>query len=572
MIRELAIRDLGVINGATIEFSPGFTAVTGETGAGKTMVVTALGLILGSRADPGGVRAGAGAAHAEGRFAVMGAVGVAEQLDEAGGELDGDELILARRVGSDGRSRAFAGGRSVPAGVLARIGERLVAVHGQSDQLRLSSLAAQRELLDGYIGEVLTPLLSEYLVVFEARREARGRLDGLRSTREQRVREAAELRRALEEIAAVAPGRGEDEGLDARIAVLSHAEEIRESIAEASMALAGAADGRDGADDAVGLVERARRALERAAEVDGSLGALAVSLAEARYAIEDVNGELSRYLGSFDEAGQGELASALERRALLRDLARAYGPSLDDVIAYDAAGVGRLLELESDGETTAGLEQEIARLDGRIEELADRITALRAEGASRLETAVTAELSALAMPGARILVRLGSQPDYTATGRDAVEILLAPHQGAEPRAIAKGASGGELSRVMLAIEVVAAEVSGVPTYVFDEVDAGVGGAAAIEIGRRLARLARFSQVIVVTHLAQVAAFADTQIRVRKDAAGGFTTSSVEVLREQERPAELARMLSGLDGSESGLAHARELLEMARAAGADPSPS
>ncbi len=566
MITELSISDLGVIERATLEFSPGFTAVTGETGAGKTMVITALELIRGARADQGAVRAGAAAATAEARFEVEPDGSVAEAIDEAGGELDGTELIVARRVGADGRSRAFAGGRSVPAGVLAELGHRLVAIHGQSEQLRLASSASQRDLLDRYIGDDATRLLSEYSDVFSRRNESRRRLAELTADRAARSAEAAALRQALDEIAAIAPNAEEDRELDQRIAVLSHGEDLRLAAAEAAAALI-SEDSDTVPSDAIGLVEIARKALERAAAVDESIAGLAASLAEARYALEDVNTELTRYLDSFDAGGPGELEAALERRAQLRELARRYGPTLADVINYDAAGVARLLELDTDDETIDALTEEVSALDAQLAAAAERLTNVRAEGAQRFGEAVTHELAALAMPGARIHIDITPLDEFTATGADRVEILLSAHSGADPRPLGKGASGGELSRIMLAIEVVGAHAGDVPTYIFDEVDAGVGGAAAIEIGRRLAVLARHSQVIVVTHLAQVAAFADSQLRVRKDADGGYTSSSVTALGDDERASELARMLSGLDESETGLAHARELLDLARAASA-----
>lgn len=571
MITELSISDLGVIENATLEFSPGFTAVTGETGAGKTMVVTALGLILGARSDQGAVRRGASAARADGRFDVSTIHEVSRTIEDAGGQLDDGELILARKVASDGKSRAYAGGRSVPAGVLTDLGKRLVAVHGQSDQLRLASTSEQRELLDRFIGEAAARAASDYAAIYTERKARRERLDALVADRDSRVAEAARLREALEAIAAVAPTAGEDDELDQRIAVLTHGEELRLSAAEAAAALAADGSVTDSA-DAIGLVEAARKALERAAAVDEHLGPLAASLAEARYALEDVNTELGRYLDSFDAGGPGDLEEALARRAALRDITRAYGPTIDDVIAFDAAGLNRLIELESDDDTIAVLDAELQEDELRIAAAAEALTEARRRGAERLSEAVTAEVQALAMPGASIHVSVTALDDYSATGRDKVEILLAPHPDADPRPVAKGASGGELSRVMLAIEVVAAQTGDVATYVFDEVDAGVGGAAAIEIGKRLARLSRYSQVIVVTHLAQVAAFADTHVRVLKDASGGYTSSSVRSVSGDERVAELARMLSGLDESETGIAHARELIELARAASAENASS
>lgn len=558
----MRISDLGVIEDATLEFSPGFTVVTGETGAGKTMVVTALTLILGARADQGAVRSGALAANAEGRFEAASVDGVVEAVDAAGGQLDGTELILSRRVGADGRSRAFAGGRSVPAGVLADVGARLVAIHGQNDQTRLVSSAAQRELLDGCIGAAASDAIAEYGKIFAERRESRRKLAEITADRDVRAREAEELRRALDDIAAVSPKDNEDVEIDERIARLAHSEELRRAVSEAAAALTTDVSSSDNV-DAIGLVEVARKALDKVAGFDEALAALTDSLTEARYALEDVNAELATYSDSFDAGGPGELEAAQERHAQLRELARKYGPTLADVKAFDARGVERLLELESDDETVGTLQRRVSELDAQLDAAAVRLTEVRQAGAASFAEAVTAELAALAMPGASIHIAVTELDDFTATGRDKVEILLQPHSEADPRPLAKAASGGELSRVMLAIEVVAAGAGGVPTYIFDEVDAGVGGAAAIEIGRRLAKLSTHAQVIAVTHLAQVAAFADTQLQVSKDADGGYTSSSVTALDDTERVAELARMLSGLGDSATGLAHARELLELAR---------
>ncbi|MGX5697145.1 DNA repair protein RecN [Agromyces soli] len=560
MIEELGIRDLGVIAEATLPLGPGFTAVTGETGAGKTMVVTALGLLLGARSDAGSVRAGAKQAWVEGRWLLADPDAIAERVAETGGEIEAGELLLGRSVSSEGRSRAVVGGRSAPVGVLAELGEQLVVVHGQADQQRLRSSTAQREALDRFAGPELASALDEYRTAFDAWRADRAELVRLREAHDARAREAEELREALDEIERADPQPGEDVELHERAERLSNLEELRLAAAQARE-LVSAEESPDDAPDAVALVESARRHLERVAGFDAALAPISEALANAGFLLADAAAELSGYLASLDADGARELELVQERRALLAGLGRRHG-TLDEVLEFRRTGGLRLVELDGDDDRIAVLEASVERLEGEVDRLAERATELRREAATRLETAVTAELAALAMPDAVLGVTVEPLDEPTAHGRDQVQILLRPHPGAEPRSVSRGASGGELSRVMLAIEVVIGAVDPVPTFVFDEVDAGVGGAAAIEIGRRLARLAERSQVIVVTHLAQVAAFASNHLTVVKGTDGQVIASSVRQLAGTEREAEMARLLSGLSDSESGLAHARELLEIA----------
>ena len=566
MIEEINIKDLGVIAEATLPLGPGFTAITGETGAGKTMVVTALGLLLGARSDSGTVRVGAQQSWVEGRWRVPAAGAIAERVQETGGDVDpigesGDaELVVSRSVAPEGRSRAYAGGRSAPVAVLAELGERLVVVHGQSEQLRLKSATAQREALDRFAGAALETSLARYQQVWRRWRDGSRELEQLTGDRDRRAREADELRAALDEIEQAAPQPGEDAELDERVERLENVETLRVAAAEAREQLS--AEETEGP-DALSLVDGARRALEHAARHDGALGELAGSLQAAQYQLADAAAQLSSYIAGLDTDGARDLELLHERKALLAGLVRKYGPSLDDVIARLDRGSARLFELDGDEDRITALEAQVDDDARAAETLAAEVTAARVSAGERLAASVTAELAALAMPDARIVVEVGDRGELGASGRDTVAILLRPHPGSEPRPLGRGASGGELSRVMLAIEVVLAGTDPVPTFVFDEVDAGVGGAAAIEIGRRLAKLAETSQVLVVTHLAQVAAFANNHLTVVKDTGGAVTESSVRQLAGAEREAEMARLLSGLADSDSGIAHARELLEAAR---------
>ncbi len=556
----MTLRDLGVIARATLPIGPGFTAITGETGAGKTMVVTGLSLLMGARSDAGAVRAGARQAVAEGVWIVPETGGVSERVADAGGEVEpiGDglaELYLARTVTAEGRSRASVGGRSAPAGVLADLAEQLVVVHGQSDQLRLRSAAAQRDALDRFGAETIAPLAAEYRERFEGLRALTAELTELTERRDERAQEASRLRAALAELEQVDPQPGEDLELAQRAERLANAEDLRAAATLAHEALSGEGD----TPDVLGLLAEARRALERASASDTALQAHVQTLEDLGYRSADLAAELSGYLADLDESGPHELAAVEERRAAIGALVRAHG-SLDDALALRTAGGVRLAELDDDGDRVERLTAEADAAASVLDDVAARLTAARAAAAAKLAEAVTDELRALALPDATVVVAVDPAAP-TATGRDEVTILLAPHPGAEPRPVARSASGGELSRVMLAIEVVIAGADSVPTFVFDEIDAGIGGAAAIEVGRRLADLARTSQVIVVTHLAQVAAFANNHLSVVKASDGSVTASSVRALAGADREAEMARLLSGLPDSPAALEHARELLSL-----------
>lgn len=561
MIEEIRIRNLGVISEAVLPLGPGFTAITGETGAGKTMVVTALALLRGARADATTVRTGSETAWVEGRWVLADPATIQELVTEAGVELADDELLLGRSVSAEGRSRAIVSGRSTPISLLTDLGERLVAVHGQSDQSRLRSTVAQRDALDRFAGADFASALADYQHAFRRWHANAAELQSIVTAQEIRAREADELRLAVAEIAAVAPQPGEDVSLATLAERLTHTEELRTATALAREAL-NSEESEGG--DALALVDASRRHLARVAGVDPILDVVAEELAQISFQLADVAHRLSSHLANVEGEGEHDLDIIQERRAELAALMRKHGPSLEDVIAFYESGGARLSELESDAERIADLTQIVNADLTLVVDGAIALHAIRVDAAARLATLVSAELVALAMPDAQLFVAVTEVAEPTLSGADAVEFLLRPHPGAEPRPVARSASGGELSRVMLALEVVIAGEDSVPTFVFDEVDAGVGGAAAIEIGRRLAKLSEKAQVIVVTHLAQVAAFANNHLRVVKDTGGEVTVSSVQALRGETRVAEMARLLSGLPDSESGLAHARELIELASA--------
>lgn len=587
MLAEIRIEALGAINAATAEFDGGLTVLTGETGAGKTMVVTGLHLLGGARADATKVRSGADRAVVEGRFttADLGELVIAhveEILDSSGAERDDDgSVIAARSVNRDGPSRAFLGGRSVPAKSLSEFTNELLTLHGQNDQLRLMRPDEQRAALDRYAD--VGNRLQRYRAVREEWLGARRDLEDRRRRTRELAQEADRLQFALNEIDVVAPQSGEDEALVADIRRLSELDALRDAVQTARAALAG--DGDEGADgfSAAGAVGQARTALENTD--DTPLKALAEQLGSALTVLVDVSGELSHYLSELP-SDASTLETKLARQAELRTLTRKYAADIDGVLSWAKEARERLSQLDVSEETLAGMERRVAELQNKVVAAAEDVTKVRVKAAKGLSKAVTAELSGLAMSGAEFVISVAplvarvddsaplALPSGTTVhaghdGVDAVEFGFAAHGGSDLLPLNKSASGGELSRVMLALEVVLSASTEGTTMVFDEVDAGVGGRAAVQIGRRLARLARTHQVIVVTHLPQVAAYADAHLVVegvsgRDDGKKARAKSSgVRRLDDDDRVAELARMLAGLGESDSGRAHARDLLDAAR---------
>jgi DNA repair protein RecN (Recombination protein N) len=575
MLEEVRITGLGVIDEAVLELSAGFNVFTGETGAGKTMVVSGLGLLFGGRADPSRVRPGADRAVVEGRLRVEPGGNVARQVSDSGGDLDddGSTLILVRSVSSEGRSRATAGGRSVPVSLLTYLADDLVAVHGQADQQQLLRPGRQRQALDQFSGPEFARLLADYQRVYHRHQQVGAELAELTTMARERAREAGDLRRGVDEVQRAEPVEGEDIELMAEEERLANADALHAAATTAHQALVGdPASGDYDTSDVTGLLATARAALEGAAHHDAQLAGLAGRVSEAAYLLADVAAELASYIESV-EADPVRLAAVQQRRAELTRLIRNYGAGvpggppggdLAAVLAWAKSAGARLAELDNDEDKISVLQEEEAGLAASVADLAGQLTAARTRTAGRFAEQVTAELTALAMPHARIVVAVTQAPGFGPHGGDEVEIRMAAHPGAPAVPLNKGASGGELSRVMLAIEVVFAGADPVPTFVFDEVDAGVGGKAAVEIGRRLARLARLAQVIVVTHLPQVAAFADTHLVVEKTSDGSVVHSGISKLDDDGRVRELSRMLAGLEDSEFGRAHAGELLAAAAA--------
>jgi DNA repair protein RecN (Recombination protein N) len=579
MLTEIRIESLGAISAAVGEFGRGLTVLTGETGTGKTMVVTGLHLLGGGRADANRVRSGAERAVVEGRFTTTDLDDAAiaqldEMLDASGAERDEDGSVIAlRSVSRDGPSRAYLGGRSVPAKSLGDFTTELLTLHGQNDQLRLMRPEEQRGALDRFAKAAAA--LERYRKVRDEWLAARRDLLDRRSRMRELALEADRLNFGLNEIDAVDPQPGEDDALVAEIVRLSELDTLREAAATARAELIAQLDDVAGA-SAVDALGRARAALE--STDDAKLQALAGQISEALTVVTDAGHELGSYLEELP-VDASALESKLARQAELRTLTRKYAADVDGVLRWAAESRDRLAQLDVSEEGLAALERRADQLAVELASAATDLSVVRSKAAKRLAKAVTAELSGLAMADAQftidVTIDVAPAPDDPAAltlssgelaragadGVDQVEFGFAAHRGMTELPLAKSASGGELSRVMLALEVVLAASAAGTTMVFDEVDAGVGGRAAVQIGRRLARLARTHQVIVVTHLPQVAAYADVHLVVH--GAGPRGTSVVRRVTDDERVAELARMLAGLGESDSGRAHARELLDAAQ---------
>lgn len=566
MLDEVRIHDLGVIQEATLDFHSGFTVVSGETGAGKTMVLTGIGMLLGAKPDARKVRKGEAKAHAEGIFAAPADHPAIQQVRELGGDIDqvvdtdqkttAAEVIVRRSLFANGRTRAFAGGRTVPVGALGEVTSSLVAVHGQADQLLLRSAAKQRSILDAYAGTEFAAQLSAYRADWAQCQELGQQLEELQTSQRQRAEEAATLRRGLELIESIDPQEDEQDELQAEIDRLSNVEDLRAVAESGRIAFYGDDVGSSGMVGVCDLLNEVRDQLVDSP--DPQLRELGVEVRSMASAAKGVGEELAGFASSV-HADPARLAAAQERLADLTKLTRLYGDTISDVLAWSAESAQRLVELDDDPGRVELLQHQIDDLQAKLAERASVMHTMRCAAAHSLSEQVTTELSGLAMKSARFVVDVTDIGKLTPQGSDAVQLLLSAHSGADPVPLAEGASGGELSRVMLALQVVIAGSDDVPTFIFDEVDAGVGGAAAVEIGRRLAALARQAQVVVVTHLPQVAAFADRHLVVRKSDNGQVTTSGVQEVSGDDRVVELARMLAGQADSVSARVHARELL-------------
>ena len=568
-LEEISIRNLGIIDQSTIELGSGLNVLTGETGAGKTMILTALALVLGGKSDSSLVRTGTERLVASAQFNLPSvAPDLQEIVDSSGSDISDGSLILTRTVNSDGKSKAVAGGTTVPAATLASFADQLVEIHGQAANHQIVKAARQRELLDRYAGAKFSKELSLYQEVFSSYNELKARIKSAVDSASKKDREILELEEFLLGWQKLKAVRGEYAETTNQIARLSSVEDLRSASAGATEALSEETSG------ALTVLGAARRFLDIAKGKDSKLDEIAGSIAEGFFLIDDAARELTSYLTAL-EADPGKLDVLQSRKAAINGFLKKYGSSIDpdeDLILLAARAKGAkeaIADLNGGEDRIKELQNELAGIKNELVKSAKKLTDLRNEAALALSKEVTTEISALAMPHTVFSIAITSanytgalkESDFTNLGCDEIAMQIQGHAGAPLIALGKGASGGEMSRIMLALEVVLAQTHPVGTYIFDEVDAGVGGKAAIEVGRRLAALAKHTQVIVVTHLPQVAAWADTHFVVKKSSDGSVSQSDVTKLEDKARVEEIARMLAGLEGSASAQEHAAELLAM-----------
>ena len=562
-LEQLSIRSLGVIESADLEFTPGFTVLTGETGAGKTMVLTALGLILGAKSDADFVRTGSDRLVVSSRFRLP--EHMHKHVHELDGEVEDGEVIISRSVTQQGKSRITAGGVQVSATQVNALAQELVEVHAQSSTARLLKPAIQRDLLDAY--GLYEDQLKSYQNAYASYKELSARIKDLKSSLQERDREIAALKVFVEDFSEANPQPGELEEIENQLSKLGSVESINSELTSALNAL------EDEDQSAINFLQLARKHLESVRDKDSDLDPLLDRFLDSLYATQEVSGELGRYLATL-EANPARFEELQLRKAKLNLLLKKYGKGSERAQGYallleEGAGAAlRIADLTGGDARLAQMENELKEKFAILRESANELTKLRSETGRELSQLVSNELTALSMPNSQVIIAIessdSSEPkNYTDAGLDEVKFLFTSHTGAAPLPLSKAASGGELSRVMLSIEIVLAKNSPVGTYIFDEVDAGVGGKAAIEVGRRLHLLAQSAQVIVVTHLPQVAVWADNHLVVSKDESGSYSQSSVVRVEDELRKREIARLLSGQDQSVSAQEHAAELLELVR---------
>ena len=565
-LEEISIRNLGIIDTSSLELSRGLNVLTGETGAGKTMILTALSLLLGAKSDSSLVRHGSERLVTSATFSIP--ASLSAQIQDLGGIVEDGSLILTRSVSSDGKSKATASGATVNASTLGEITEPLIAIHGQSANTQIVKSVRQRELLDLFAGSELNVSLGRYVETFNAYNEMKGKLKALITSASARDSQIADLELLAKQWATLKPTRNEFAAIEDEIRKLASVEDLRIAASGAGLALG---DEDAGALTVLGQV---RKFLEAAKGKDQALDEIAASVAEGFFLIDDAHVALTSYLASL-EADPTRLDFLHERKAALLAFVKKWGGAgnVDDEMAEIAVRVKSAKEMIAD---LNGGQDRIAELEGEIKTVkiklvsdAQSLTAARTSAAEKLSDGVTNEIAGLSMPHTRFYADVITpdyagnlkESDFTITGCDEIIMSIQAHKDGPKVALGKGASGGEMSRIMLALEVVIAASAPVGTYIFDEVDAGVGGKAAIEVGRRLHALSQHAQVIVVTHLPQVAAWADRHFVVAKDSDGQVVQSGVSQLDEQARVSEIARMLAGLDESVSAQEHAAELLAM-----------
>ena len=560
-LEEISIRSLGVIESSNIEFKPGLTVLTGETGAGKTMVLTALGLVLGSKSDSDLVRAGQERAIVTGKFAVP--KDLATQIIDAGGEIEEESVVISRTVSTAGKSRVLVGGVVSSAAAVSSFASSLVEIHAQSSSSKLTKPGVARELLDRFAGIDLTA----YQQTFDQYQQMLRRINELKEQLSQADRQIAELSELADEFAKLNPKSGELVEIENEIAKLGSVEVLNQAVSAALNLF----ENEDLS--AVNMLQQIRKSLDQVNGKDKQLDAITERYTESLLNLQDISSDLSSYLSQL-EADPNRFEKLQDRKASLNSLLKRYGKGSDKEAAFEQLLIDgksakeRIADLSGGDQRVAELQKEADSLFKQLQDQGLALSKLRKINGEKLSSQVTDEVRSLSMPNASFVIEqtvgdVKNSKSFTSNGIDEISILFSAHSGGTPLALNKVASGGELSRVMLALEVVIAEAEPIGTYIFDEVDAGVGGKAAIEVGRRLSKLSKSAQVIVITHLAQVAAWADNHLVVKKSENGLVTQSDVMEVSATERKIEIARMLSGQEDSQTAQEHAGELLAIVR---------
>ena len=560
-LEEISIRSLGVIESSNIEFKPGLTVLTGETGAGKTMVLTALGLVLGSKSDSDLVRAGQERAIVTGKFAVP--KDLATQIIEAGGEIEEESVVISRTVSTAGKSRVLVGGVVSSAAAVLSFASSLVEIHAQSSSSKLTKPGVARELLDRFAGIDLTA----YQQTFDQYQQMLRRINELKEQLSQADRQIAELSELADEFAKLNPKSGELVEIENEIAKLGSVEVLNQAVSAALNLF----ENEDLS--AVNMLQQIRKSLDQVIGKDKQLDAITERYTESLLNLQDISSDLSSYLSQL-EADPNRFEKLQDRKASLNSLLKRYGKGIDKEAAFEQLLIDgksakeRIVDLSGGDQRVAELQKEADSLFKQLQDQGLALSKLRKVNGEKLSSQVTDEVRSLSMPNASFVIEqtvgdVKNSKSFTSNGIDEISILFSAHSGGTPLALNKVASGGELSRVMLALEVVIAEAEPIGTYIFDEVDAGVGGKAAIEVGRRLSKLSKSAQVIVITHLAQVAAWADNHLVVKKSENGLVTQSDVMEVSATERKIEIARMLSGQEDSQTAQEHAGELLAIVK---------
>lgn len=559
MLEQINISNLGIIKEASLSFNNGLTAITGETGAGKTMVLSALHLLLGKRANSNMVGKYSNQLSVEGCWDINNE-NLIKEIEETGAIIEEGQVFINRTIKENSKSRSVIGGKSTPTTVLGAIGGKLVNIHGQSDQTRLKSKTAQKDALDKYAGEPFQKALKEYIKVYKEWKKQKEHIEDIKQNSAARKREINNLKSFIDEFDKVDPYENEFEEIEKKINSLSNVDAIRNSMCEGQESVAPSDSELPQVSDQLSMLVNS---LSKVSHYDNAIEEIQVKAAKINDDFDDLISEIESYIENIDEDSIEQLYIAQERELELKKFIKKYGDTLDEIIDQKNEAEKELEELEQYNQPVEDLEEEFIKTSKKLQEKSDKLTEIRTKTAIKMEKNVNKELLGLSMSGSSLKIIVSQIDSPSSTGQDEIEFGMISKGSAKINQISKSASGGELSRIMLAIEVVLADTKNIGTFIFDEVDSGVGGETAIEIGKRLAQLSKDAQVIVVTHLPQVAAYADHFLQVTKTVEENETLTTVKELNNEEKINELTRMLSGMSDSSSGKAHAKELFEHAK---------